>query len=57
MSIRFIETDNVSPTLEEIISFMNGEKNEEDKNQMLKSAINIVEKNKIHVNCFKKGKI
>jgi hypothetical protein len=57
MSIRFIETENVSPTLEEIISFMNGEKNEEDKNQMLKSAINIVEKNKIHVNCFKKGKI
>jgi len=32
MSIRFIETENVSPTLEEIISFMNGEKNEEDKN-------------------------
>ena len=57
MSIKFIETENISPTLEEIIMFINGESNEEEKNKMLQSAIDNVEKNKINVNCFKKGYI
>ena len=37
--------------------FINGESNEEEKNKMLQSAIDNVEKNKINVNCFKKGYI
>jgi hypothetical protein len=55
ISQKFLEIDNVAPTLEEIMNFLNGEKNEEDKNSLLKSAIEVVEKNKIGVNCFKKG--
>ena len=55
ISQKFLEIDNVAPTLEEIMNFMNGEKTEEDKNSLLKSAIEVVEKNKIRINCFKKG--
>ena len=43
------------PNLEEIMNFVNGERNEEDRSRLLKSALEVVEKNKIHVNCFKKG--
>ena len=35
---------------------LSAEKSEEDRNKMLKKAIDIVEKNKINVNCFVKGK-
>ena len=37
------------------MNFVNGEKSEEDRQAMLKSALDVVERNKIHVNCFKKG--
>lgn len=33
--IKNLETENVAPNLEEILNFINGEKNEEDKNALL----------------------
>lgn len=42
ISLKFIETENVAPTLEEIMNFMNGEKTEEEKQEFLKNALEVV---------------
>lgn len=55
ISVKYLDTENVAPTLEEILNFLNGEKNEEDKNILLRNALEIVEKNKVKVIYFKKG--
>jgi hypothetical protein len=55
ISVKYLETENVAPNLEEIMNFINGEKNEDDKSILLTSAIEVVEKNKIKVKCFNKG--
>jgi len=57
ISLKFIETENVAPTLEEIMNFMNGEKTEEEKQEFLKNALEVVQKNQIKPDCFKKGEL